>query len=95
MQVGDRVKLKTTMLGNIAGTIGYVYEQYADFDNPSKSGVSVIFENGEYDGFSYNEQQIFLEFLEPTNVYYHFKNVMKLSQDFNNGQFEFVWRLHE
>ena len=87
--VGDVVTLRTEVLGCKPGTRGVVYETYPDFDIPGKKGASIIFENGEYDGFSVRDQEMHLK--EEPIMYipfyirdYKFTNVMKLSQDFRN-----------
>ena len=88
--IGDVVTLNTAMLGCNPGTRGVVFNSYTDFDNPAETGVQIIFENGEYDGFSASDQNTFLE---PENVEYipfyirdyKFENVMKVTRDFVNG----------
>ena len=60
LKVGDVVTLALELLGCKPGTRGVVYDVYQDFDDPSKQGASIIFENGNYDGFSAEEQIIFL-----------------------------------
>ena len=91
--VGTKVKLKVPCLGNEIGTIGYVYEQYQDFDNPRTLGVSVIFKNGNYDGFSAKEQLVFLDVVGYIYRYafYQFSNVMRLQRDYNNK----FWKFNE
>lgn len=89
MKIGDIVKLTVPCLSNPEGTLGYVYDEYPDFDGPY-TGISVIFENGEYDGFSAKEQHLMLEYIRSTDLHYQFKNVMKLSQDFEQGIFKFL-----
>jgi len=89
LRVGDVVTLNTDMLGCTPGTRGVVYETYPDFDIPGKTGASIIFENGEYDGFSIRDQDLFLneESVRYIPFYlrdYKFTNVMKLSQDFRD-----------
>ena len=87
---GDLVKLKLPILGNPEGTLGAVYEEY-DLSNDI-IGVSVIFENGEHDGFSIKEQAQMLdrqghdEELEK----YNFKNVRQLAKDFDAGVFNVI-----
>lgn len=90
-QVGYKVKLKVPCLGNKIGNIGYVYEQYQDFDDPKLFGVSVIFENGQYCGFSAKEKEMFLESVmyKYTYSYYEFENVSKLIKDYNHGFWNF------
>lgn len=89
--IGAVYKLKRAMLGNPKGTIGFVYEEYPDFDDKSKLGVSIIFKNGRYDGFSAKEQEDYLEFCYFDMGYanYNFENVGKLSQDFHSGYWTF------
>ena len=86
LKVGSVVHLTTPMLGNKKDTLGVVYEEY---NIGYGDGVSVIFPNGEYDGFSENEQGRFLKivgFCEGLEGY-KFTNVMQLSRDFQNGKF--------
>lgn len=88
LNVGDIVKLEVDMLGNPEGTRGVVYEVY--HLNDDHRGVSVIFENGEYDGFSPSEQEDYLERIghAVTIENYQFINVAKLSLDFHKGIFD-------
>jgi hypothetical protein len=86
-RVGDKVMLRNAMLGNEKGTYGYVFNEYEDFDDPEKVGVQVIFPNGEYDGFSAEEQAMFL-FWEGHDIRfsgYQFENVIQVSRDFDKG----------
>ena len=89
MIVGTIVELKLALLGNSPGAHGVIYETYKDLDGAEDPGVSVIFENGNYDGFSVAEQK---EMLKELVVFtplenYQFRNVLQLSRDFNNGVF--------
>ena len=90
--IGYTVILKRGMLGNEAGALGYVFNQYEDFDDPSKLGVQVIFQNGNYDGFSTKEQDSYLTILGQNRAYseYEFKNVMQVSKDYLDGYWKFV-----
>jgi hypothetical protein len=100
MRVGSVVTLKVEgMLGNPAGTRGVAYEEYnIGAEHP---GLSFIFANGHYDGFSTEEQQAFLwEFgFDESVAGYQFRNVMQLSADFEKGVFDsclkidrFAWK---
>ncbi len=84
--VGDVVTLKEWMLGNEKETKGVVYEQYDIGDGP---GASIIFPNGEYDGFSPKDQEDFLEKIDHCIECerYDFINVMRLNADFKKGFF--------
>ena len=55
MKTGTIVKLKLECLGNNPETTGVVFEEY-DLGEPG--GSQVIFENGEYCGFSPDEQKV-------------------------------------
>lgn len=84
IKIGTKVRLKIDCMANDKGTIGVCYETYNLGDG---NGASIIFPNGEYDGFSEEEQTYFLEIIENTTFRYEFTNVMKLSADFNKGVF--------
>jgi hypothetical protein len=91
LEVGDIVILKKDVLRNQAGTKGVVFHTYPDFDDPlEKQGAQIIFKNGEYDGFSAEEQDLFLSKEQNLSVSsfianYKFDNVMKVSYDFEKG----------
>lgn len=89
--IGMRVKLKTHMLGNPCGTIGYVFNEYPDFDGSEITGKQIIFANGQYDGFSALEQDLFLEMgeIDPRCSMFIFKNVMQVSQEYHDGFWNF------
>jgi len=89
MKVGNIYKLKRAMLGESINAVGVAYEEYTDFSGVG-TGVGVIFEGGGYDGFSEEDQELFLEKIDhdpKIAAYYRFKNVMQLSRDFDNGVF--------
>lgn len=85
--VGDVVEINTAMLGCMPGAIGVVYEEY---DIGGGAGASVILENGAYDGFSPEEQRMFLKKIGKCDAVkgYVFKNVIRLEQDFQQGFFK-------
>jgi hypothetical protein len=86
--IGSVWALKVDCLGNPAGTIGYCFNEYTDFENPKDGlGVQIIFPNGEYDGFSVKEQKSFLEFInyDMRYVAYAFTNVINVTRDFDKG----------
>ncbi len=87
LKVGTVVRLKVVYLGNQAGTKGVCYETYNLGWGPR---ASIIFKNGEYDDFSLDEQENFLEVIEDTNFSYNFQNVMTLFRDFDKGVFNEV-----
>ena len=76
------------MLGNVAGTEGYVFNTYYA---PNGTGIQIIFPNGNYDGFSPEEQDLFLEFVDENPQYsdYAFINVLHVSKDFRERYWDF------
>jgi hypothetical protein len=87
--IGDVYKLKNAMLGAHVGDIGYVFNEYEDFDGKG-TGVQIIFRNGNYDGFSVTEQGLFLEFVKHDERYesYQFIGVLRTVKDYYNGYWE-------
>jgi hypothetical protein len=93
--IGKVVKLKVDCLGNKAGTLGVVFNDYGD-------GYQAIFENGDYDGFStvntmpngQVEADYFLEVIGQDTLLsdYEFKSVMKVSWDYDSGVFAHIWK---
>ena len=95
LKVGDVVVLKMPALGCETEAKGVVYATYQDFDIHSKQGVSVIFENGNYDGFSWSEQQSFfsnIHIFESERINYNFSNVMQLTKDFRKGYWNNIFK---
>jgi hypothetical protein len=99
MKVGTIVRLKVDCLGNKAGTLGVVFNDYGD-------GFQAIFKNGNYDGFSTThrvligetkqvEADYFLEevgFEQSVVAAYQFRNVIQVSRDYRKGVFDIAWR---
>ena len=86
MNIGDIVTLTVSCLGNKPGAIGVVYEEY--YTMTQDRGVSIIFENGQYDGFSKQEQKDYLKSVGYFDeLRYSFFNVTQLSREFNKGTF--------
>lgn len=91
--VGDKYRATRDFLaiGVTAGEVGYVIQEYEDFDDPSKMGFQIIFEKGGYDGFGFSEQEMFLEFLGHSLEHegYIFRNVIELAEDWRTGTWNF------
>ena len=86
LEVGSLVRLRVRCLGNEIGTVGVCYDVYQIGERP---GFAFIFENGRYDGFSWDEVDMFFEELGCWDkLLYTFTNVMQLSEDFKNGRFD-------
>ena len=85
--IGHKFALKWEMFGLPLGSIGYAFSEYPDFDDPMELGVQIIFQNGNYDGFGVEEQNMFLTDLGMDERYanYNFTNVMQVTRDFNRG----------
>ena len=91
MLVGTIVKLKRECLYNPPNSKGICYEVY-DRGKGGGEGASIIFENGESDGFSPEEQK---EILVPIGISedlmnYKFQNISKVNEDFSKGVFNVV-----
>ena len=75
-----------------AGEVGYVYEEYTigEGDDASR-GISIIFRNGGYDGWSEEDQKYFLVFIKqcPEFSGYTFTNVNRLVEDYRKGYWNF------
>ncbi len=97
MKVGTVCKLKVDCLDNKTGTLGVVFNDYGD-------GFQVIFENGNYDGFSatgtgsgaregFTEADFYLEEVgfEESLADYRFLNVMEVSGDYRDDLFSIAW----
>jgi hypothetical protein len=93
LTVGSRVILKREMLGERVGSVGFVFTIYPDFDDASKDGVQVIFQGGGYDGFSQEEQELYLDDRGVDSRYsmYEFKSVGQVEKDFRNQH----WKFHD
>lgn len=92
LKVGSRVLARVTTAICQAGELGLVYEIYSSHRHPQQPGVSVIFQHGGYDGFSYREQKSMLlntGELEPSMIDYQFTNVINLCRDYEQGRFHF------
>jgi len=99
LNVGDVITLEVPLLGNSVGARGVVYNTYTDFEDDTERGTSIIFENGEYDGFSIKEQDIYLREADVQYIPfyirgYRFTNVMKLSKDYDGGFFDEILNQH-
>jgi hypothetical protein len=86
MTVGDVVILRVPMLNEILYAVGVVFNDYG-------SGVQIIFEKGGLDGFSEDEQEMFLKKVghDPATELYKFKNVIQVSADYDSGLWNFVF----
>lgn len=84
--VGTTARLKVPLLANPARTFGVCYSVDYSLGRPS---YGFIFENSNYDGFSPDEVEQFLEIagFDRSVENYQFTNVMKLSEDFEHGVF--------
>ena len=91
LTIGSKVILTRAMLNEQVGSIGFVFSEYPDFDDDSKIGVQIIFQNGSFDGFSDEEQHLYLEDLGVDSRYqcYEFNNVNQVDRDFRKGYWSF------
>lgn len=83
LKIGQKVIAKENTFICKIGDKGVCYEDYG-------TGYGIIFEDGEYDGFSHDEVETMLEVINeivPEITGYRFTNVLQLSNDFDNGKF--------
>jgi hypothetical protein len=93
LKLGDKVRINRAFLGSPAGTLGFIYELYGDFDDKTKTGVSILLEDGkDLGGFSFQDQQEFLEYVDEGLGYYKFESVLKLREQFKKGEFNAVFQ---
>jgi hypothetical protein len=84
LKLGDIVRVNRSFIGSTPNCLAYVYEEYTDFDDSSKHGVSIITEDGiNIGGFSYEEQKLYLEFVKESGIDYKFENVIQMDRDFD------------
>jgi len=93
--VGTVVKMTVdNLLNTKKEMLGVAVEEYGA-KGTSLYGSMILFANGNYDGFSLQEQIDFLEKVGvctvPRILDYQFQNVMQLSKDYDNGKFHSVF----
>ncbi len=91
--VGTRCVLKIDLpfINLIKGMRGLCYCCYDDGQT-----FGFIFENGEHDGFSWNDTKKMLRIISGgSELFYEFTNVMKLSADFTKGLFPMNFKVPE
>jgi hypothetical protein len=86
--IGLVVTTAKTVISAKAGSLGVVYEHYSFGEH---EGISVIFANGDYDGFSCQDTAVFD--LTPVRIEKHladykFKTVGSLMKDYREGYFK-------
>lgn len=86
--IGTVITIGTECVGNPVGAKGVVFEHYTIGGTP---GLSVIFENGRYDGFGEFCVEAFGLRKVTTTRYlqnYEFISVLQLQDDFERGFFD-------
>lgn len=93
--VGDVVTVGRACLGNPAGALAVVVELYqATWDGADYTGWSLLFENGNHDGFSPSDCDVFdvrKVGHDPICARYVWTNAVRLYQDWCEGKFASVW----
>jgi|GEM_PF-3339913 len=88
-QVGDVVRTTESFGPNQAGSIGIVYESYADHDANAPRVISVLLMNGHDIGsFSGEEQTESLVWLGQIGLTYSYSNPAQLMRDYREGYFD-------
>lgn len=91
--IGDLARVGRECMGNEPGSLAVCYETYARSDGTE--GVSLLFPNGCYDGFSSRDLSLFrVERVGHVAALsgYVFRNVQQLDADFRAGRFDLAWR---
>ncbi|WKN46492.1 DUF6166 domain-containing protein [Tunicatimonas pelagia] len=84
-RVGDLVAVDRRF--NPEGGVGYIYQEYEG--SHGQRGVSLLLANQkELGGFSFDEQQDYLTFIEHRSPVYQFRNIAQLYRDVREGWFE-------
>ena len=86
--IGTVITIGAECVGNPVGAKGVVFEHYTIGDTP---GLSVLFENGRYDGFGEFCVEAFGLHKVATTRYlqnYEFISVLQLQEDFERGFFD-------
>ncbi len=87
-QVGDLVFIRHPNFN----CRGYVYEIYPDYDDGAKKGVSIVTEHKkDTGGWSFKEQERWLEFVAETGFLYFYTDHAALERDISRGVFERVF----
>jgi hypothetical protein len=91
LQVGSKVRVTRAFpaIGVREGEVGWVYEAYTI---GSHRGVSVIFENGGYDGFGQEDADLFLEDLHVLGELYSsytYNHISDVTRDYRKGFWRF------
>lgn len=96
-KVGTKVEVVVDgLMGVSKGMVGYVFEVYTDFEDGTKQGIQVIFENGEYHGFSHSEQKTMLNRVKYVPLYgiYRYssweEHISKVTKDYERGYWDFT-----
>lgn len=90
--IGAKYRLTRDVMGNPAGSIAFVVDQYQDFEKPDEIGVQLIMKNGATDGFSVNDQNLMLDWIGYEEKYtsYKFSNVLQLKKDWRSNYWDFA-----
>ena len=96
LKVGSVVRLKGPCLDNEPGVVGVVFEVHEGMPGERRAGLSVIFPNGEYDGFASKELDELFEHIagarDPRVAGYEFRDTKTLWKDFREGRFDGVFK---
>lgn len=74
------------LLNIVPGMVGVCFHEYT-LKGCETPGLEIIFENGEYDGFSESDQHVFLNYIGVTLLPYMFSNVIQVMINFKSGTF--------
>ena len=96
IQPNTIVRLKMVCLGNGAGSIGICYKSHNAFGYSLKgSSCSILFENGNHDDFTIDDQADFLIMVGQTGLAYQYTDNGKLDLDYSQGLFDSIFAQYD
>lgn len=86
-KVGDLVEVSPLLCKS--ESLGYIYVQYTDEEQPLYSKIRVLLKDGRDLGpFSFADQRLYLNYVACSGFYYQFKSFGQLMADYAAGNFD-------
>jgi len=90
LRVGDVVRVSRGVLGNLEQSLAVVVEVYARGEPGDERGVTLLFPNGQADGFSSADLAVCGVSRvghRPTLAAYQWRSIVHLLEDYRRGRF--------
>ena len=94
LRVGDVVRVTRAALGNPEHSLAVVVEVYDRHVHGDELGVTLLFQNGQADGFSGGDCALFGVSRvghRPALAGYQWRSALALLEDYSRGWFDDVW----